>query len=503
MRIQTRLFLGTAMLVLALTAVQWWLHQRQLAAVESELSAVATAVGKDLLTGGPEVVVRRLAEEAGVVTWVAEGDAEAAAHDVHVVVVPEEAEAQVTHRFSKTFVRRPRPPAGDGGGDGEHEVEVRVEAELVADRLELVTAPDPPSPPDAADAVGAKRFVLQVVADDEGAERFLVVSGDAGQLQRIPIPVAPAVRTFRSTMQQGALVSGLVLALGLVGAAVLANRVARPLRRLADGAEAVGRGELGAQVPVTAAGEIGELQRAFNAMSTRLAELEGEREAWRRREHLAQLGDLSRGLAHTLRNPLNTLGLAVEELADGDDGRPDLVVTARSQIRRIDQWLRAFLALGAEEAAEPTREDLVDLVREVVFAAVQQGAAVELEAPEAELPVSVVPTAVRAALANLVENAAEAGPPGASVTVRVCREGPTAVVSVRDQGPGLPEDVRRRLFEPHVTTKVGGSGMGLFLARQLVVGMHDGALELEDHPQGGTMATVKLPVAEPEPNRDS
>ena len=69
-----------------------------------------------------------------------------------------------------------------------------------------------------------------------------------------------------------------------------------------------------------------------------------------------------------------------------------------------------------------------------------------------------------------------------------------AVVSVADGGPGLPDEVRERLFSPHVTTKVGGSGMGLFLARQLVVGMHGGMLEVTDGEEGGTVATVRLPL---------
>jgi signal transduction histidine kinase len=70
-----------------------------------------------------------------------------------------------------------------------------------------------------------------------------------------------------------------------------------------------------------------------------------------------------------------------------------------------------------------------------------------------------------------------------------------AVVSIVDGGPGLPDAVRERLFSPHVTTKLGGSGMGLFLARQLVVGMHGGTLEMVDGDNGGTVATIRLPLS--------
>ena len=101
---------------------------------------------------------------------------------------------------------------------------------------------------------------------------------------------------------------------------------------------------------------------------------------------------------------------------------------------------------------------------------------------------------MRAALANLIENATEVSPEEAPVLVTVSVEGLETAVRIVDSGPGLPEDVRERLFSPHVTTKVGGSGMGLFLARQLVVGMHGGSLEIEDGEDGGTVATMRLPL---------
>jgi signal transduction histidine kinase len=497
MRIQTRLFLGTALLVLALMATQWWLHLRQLRAMEAELGAVAASVGKDILQFGPATLLPVGTNEARGMVWIDGKGAEGAEvdgqlrRDVHVVVIPENSDATITRHITERLVR-----TRDGAETPvkASDIQVEVAAEMVAERIDVKVDGDEVATDCETGQGGERRFVLQVVADDEQPGRSLVISSDGGQLQRIPIPVEPAVRTFRSTMQRGAALGGALLILGLVGAGVLANRVTRPLRGLADGAEAVGRGEFGFQVPITAAGEVGELQRSFNTMSARLAELETERDRWREREHLAQLGDLSRGLAHTVRNPLNTLGLAVEELATGSENRADLVVTARSQIRRIDQWLRSFLALGAEDAAEPSAEDLGDLTRAVVFEAVQQGRPVEIRHAD-DAPVTVVATAVRAALANLLENASDVTPEGEPVEVEVRREDDRGVVSIRDRGPGLPEDVRRRLFDPHVTTKVGGSGMGLFLARQLVVGMHGGTLEVEDHPDGGTIAVVKLPIS--------
>jgi signal transduction histidine kinase len=516
MRIQTRLFLGTALLVLALMAGQWWLHVRQLGAIERELGTVAAMVGKDLLSHHVAMIAapgEAIGAQGFTRVWVtAEGDDGDIAptevigedgeliHDVHVVTVPEGASTGIERRVER-IVRIDE----DGTTEEtiEHLMTLDLEALAAADvghmevqtDVSTATDSDEVSALDHGEARTAREVELRVVSRQSSTERFLVVRDGAGE-RRIQIPVSPTQKIVRSTLEKSLLMSGGLLLLGLAGSGVLASRMTRPLRQLAETSEAVGSGELGVQVEESAAGEVGELQRSFNRMSTRLAELESERESWRRREHLAQLGDLSRGLAHTVRNPLNTLGLAVEELARDDAGQTHLVATARQQIRRIDRWLRSFLALGASDAAVVERTDLGALAEEVVLESIQEGATVRFEKAEEPIHVSCVPSAMRAALANLLENAADASPNDATVDVALRLDENDAVLTVADRGPGLPDAVRQRLYSPHVTTKVEGSGMGLFLARQLVVGMHDGRLSVTDRDGGGTEAEVRIPMAE-------
>jgi signal transduction histidine kinase len=500
MKIQTRLFVGTAALVLSLMAIQWWLYSRQLRSIEQELTDVATSVGEGMLTAEHIFLNHdvKIGEEgdAGAV-WV-ERQPGADAGDGAADAAPTDAPHVRVMRF---------PPGAErdedilliGGGNADNIVSQRVEVIVdegdgpSEDGEQVVQQYEWQQDEDGVVTARVRRLQVEVEPGEKRTDRFLVVTEDDRRLHRIPIPTQPTVERVQSTMREGAAIGGALLAVGLLASAALSRRLTSPLRDLADGVEAVGQGDLGVTVPVSASGEVGELQRSFNRMSERLRELESEREEWREREHLAQLGDLSRGLAHTLRNPLHTLGLAVEELAGEDSERRHLVDTSRHQIRRIDRWLRSFLALGAGESSHVEPTNLHELASGVVLESVQQGADVTLEGA-LDLVASVVPGAIRAALANLVENAVDVSPEDAGVVVSVQRHGDRAEIRVADRGPGLPTEVRERLFSPHVTTKVGGSGMGLFLARQLVVGMHGGDLLVEDRDGGGTVATLRLPV---------
>ncbi|MCG8459789.1 MAG: HAMP domain-containing histidine kinase, partial [Holophagales bacterium] len=333
-------------------------------------------------------------------------------------------------------------------------------------------------------------------------------------------------------------------------AAVVAHRESAPLRRLASAASEVGEGSLGIQVPATSGDvEIRHTLTAFNRMSERLAELDAEHRRLQSRRHLSEIADIARGLAHSLRNPLNALGLSVEELAAprpdriGDEGRQEqLADAARRQIRRLDHGIRSFLLLASPsdgDGLEVVRLDVAELVRDVALEALQErsdGTRVEIQigsrpaeldgpgqaaAPPAFHLDGVAPE-LRAVIQALVVNALEASPEG--TTVRVVLEtvddpglGPESETAhvprshhqvngswpeapqqrrlrleVLDRGPGLDSAVRERLFTPHLSTKPSGSGMGLFLAHRIATYCYTGSLELLDREGGGTRARLLL-----------
>jgi signal transduction histidine kinase len=311
--------------------------------------------------------------------------------------------------------------------------------------------------------------------------------------------------------------SAVLLLAGLLAAAYLAHRVSAPLLRLSQAAVAVGGGDLGATVDERAgSSEVRDALGAFNRMSSRLRELSQQNRRLLQERHLGEIGEIARGLAHSLRNPLHALGLSVDEIAGGalasGSAAGELAAAARRQIGKLDRSIRSFLVFASQGDAHPQPVELGALAEDVALEALQDrhtGVRVEIVRVEigkgpGELTLPAVEQELRAIVQALLVNAIEASPPGETVLLRVGRgEGPGRLrVEIEDSGEGLAPEVRERLFTPHVTTKASGSGMGLFLAQRLAAGRYDGSLELHDRDGGGTRAILELgpraaPGAEP------
>jgi signal transduction histidine kinase len=228
----------------------------------------------------------------------------------------------------------------------------------------------------------------------------------------------------------------------------------------------------------------------------------------RRREHLARaefarhvgllnLGALAGGLAHELANPL---AAAMNELALAADALPDAARPLRgaeTALRRMRAILDA-MRRGARFADGDQRE--VDLNAEVDAALVllrPRLASIEVVRELAILPrVKCQPTLLGQVLVNLVANAVDAvaGKAGARVLVRTRREDGRAVVEVADNGPGVRDELRERIFEPFFSTKgQRGNGLGLWISAE-IARVHGGSLTVSDTPDGGASFRLSLPL---------
>ena len=286
------------------------------------------------------------------------------------------------------------------------------------------------------------------------------------------------------------------LLIGSALAALLARRITAPLRQLAAAAERVGHGGLGEQLDPRGPSEVRRSILAFNRMSQDLARLQQQSERRRDVRELAELGEIGRGLAHSLRNPLHALGLSLDALRQrvGEDAQGErLGEQGREQLARIDQALRGFLALSASADAQAESVRLVEVIDDVLLEASQRAQGrVQWQREIEDCRLRAVAVELRIMLHALVVNALEASPDGATISVRAAQQGDSLLIEVEDQGPGLNDAIRQRLFQPHVSSKPSGAGMGLFLAERLARRRYRGEITLHNRQPNGLQARLRL-----------
>ncbi len=232
----------------------------------------------------------------------------------------------------------------------------------------------------------------------------------------------------------------------------------------------------------------------------RIAESEAARH---RSERLAVAGALAAGLAHEIRSPMNAIGLAAQRLvrklpAGSDEER--IAARIAKEVRRQESVLRSFLELASPVAEDRTVVSVNGLATEVVelLETEAEPQRVHLVPPTGSGAALADREALRRALINVVRNAIQASPREGAVSLHVSADKERVAIQVRDEGPGLDPELRDQLFDPFVTGRKTGTGLGLALVKR-VIEEHDGNIELFDRPEGGVEARIDLPVAKGAP----
>lgn len=218
-----------------------------------------------------------------------------------------------------------------------------------------------------------------------------------------------------------------------------------------------------------------------------------------RAEQLARVGQMAAGIAHEIRNPLMTIKLLVQAASERQGGSlfpPRELHILEEEIVRLEQIVAGFLDFARAPQPKKRPTDLRTLVSQVVESVRVrgdlQGVRIDFN-PPANRPVDLPadPNLLRQVLFNLMINALEAQPGGGWVRVRIDDDPTSAVLTVEDGGTGLPEDLGDRIFEPFVSTKESGLGLGLSICRRIVEA-HGGTLQAVDGPHGGASFTLRL-----------
>jgi signal transduction histidine kinase len=220
-------------------------------------------------------------------------------------------------------------------------------------------------------------------------------------------------------------------------------------------------------------------------------------------ERLAALGRVTKGVAHEVKNPLNSMRLWLENLKEhlpAGDGVPrQAVAVLDSEIDRLDSVVKRFLDFMSSPELRLEETNLDELLDEVSGIARPQmeRAHVQLKKQYADLPpVRVDRPLLTQALLNLVFNAIQAMPSGGTLTLGLERRGESAEIRIEDTGQGITPENRGRVFQLFFTTRPGGSGIGLASAYKAIQ-LHDGSIDFDSQVGRGTTFRIELPLARP------
>jgi PAS domain S-box-containing protein len=231
------------------------------------------------------------------------------------------------------------------------------------------------------------------------------------------------------------------------------------------------------------------------------ADITARKEAEARLTHqaaLARVGQLAAVVAHEVKNPLAGIKGAVQVLMSRRSANDPEQQVMRDIVSRIDALNELIGDLLVFARPRPPRLARVDL-RRVLEEALSMlrrdpvGSTIDVTIEGTESSVDADADLIRATVLNLLINAAQALEGSGRITIALSRQGQSAVIDVRDNGPGIPSEMREQVFEPFVTTKARGGGLGLPVARRTAE-VHGGTLTLVSPSDGGTVMRLTLPI---------
>lgn len=345
--------------------------------------------------------------------------------------------------------------------------------------IELSTDPDADP---AAIATAAERHQTELSASVRRSRIYALVTERLGRL-------LPAVAI------------GFLLLLGGLAALVarsLSKRMDRPVQELVEWSGMIARGE---PLPDPDAGP-GSRIAEFGALRKAMAGMEGELREAREREVEAvrakAWSEMARRVAHELKNPLTPIRMTASALARSEDPRVrSSAGIILEESARLDDMARSFAQLGRMPEGPMAPVDLDEVIQSLLkgYADGEQHRVRANVASDLPL-VQGHHDALGRAFRNLIENAVEAlGKTPGTVDVTATLVERAVQIQVRDSGPGIPTELLDTIWQPDMTTRRRGTGLGLALVRQTVLA-HGGEATAGNHPDGGAVFTVRLPTQE-------
>jgi signal transduction histidine kinase len=234
-------------------------------------------------------------------------------------------------------------------------------------------------------------------------------------------------------------------------------------------------------------------------------EIESDLELSRR---LAAIGRLTAGVGHEVKNPINAIVVHLElmrnKLGSADHKAMRHLEVIESEIQRLDRVVQTLVDFSRPVELQLKEQDLRRVVSGVLMLASAEfetrDVYVQSELPDHPVLAKVDADLLKQALLNVVLNGAQAMADGGKLEVRLAEDGRMAMISIHDQGSGIPAEVRDKIFDLYFTTKKDGSGIGLAMTYRIVE-LHNGSIEVESDATHGTTFILRFPLNSPQESR--
>lgn len=296
----------------------------------------------------------------------------------------------------------------------------------------------------------------------------------------------------------------LVFGLGIIIAVLLSWRYTKPIHNVVNAAKRVAAGDLNQSLVTDRRDEIGELTRSFNFMVKKLREERELEEKLHEAERLSAFGQLSRSIAHEIRNPLNFISLSIDHIRekyppmDGEEAEKfgSLISSIKHEIQRLNKLVGDFLDYGRPLRLNVQEVDIGKLLEDIIAIiwAKADAERVEIVKKYNSLPrLMIDPELMKTCIFNVILNAFQAMPDGGTLTINTEEKDRRFSISISDTGLGVLRSDLPKVFEPFFTTKSAGLGLGLAMTKR-VVEKHNGKVEFLSVQGEGSRVVITLPV---------
>ncbi|MCX8027035.1 MAG: ATP-binding protein [Thermodesulfovibrionales bacterium] len=389
------------------------------------------------------------------------------------------------------------------------------EISIISNKDEIVASTNPSK---IGQPVTHKRKELIIKAElgepvsEEGSAYNVIVPVIAGNTQYGYVHLKVNKDDFTKILQENTIkritAAILVFSIGIVLTLLLSRHYTKPIEKIAEATVRVAAGDLNQHINVKGNDEVASMANSFNLMVSKLREARSLKERLREAEHLSAVGQLSRSIAHEIRNPLNFINLSIEHMNDKylpDDINKqkrfrELINGIKQEIARLNKLVNDFLDYSRPMKLDKKMVNIKELLDDIIALVWAKAESVKINIKrldnisiELNLDVELFKSCLMNVISNAIQSMEEIDRDYKELCIKTEISNGDLILSIFDTGVGIDKDEIDKVFEPFFSTKPTGLGLGLSMTKR-VIEEHGGRVEIISEKNKGTEVRFILPI---------